>query len=147
MLSLAGDVAGLRILDAGCGGGHYAAELVGRGAEVVAVDGSATLVRHARALLGDRADVRQHDLDAPLKFAADTMVVGLISSPHLTSAPRLRHEHRQAGPGIEPAMPVFAQVPPFLRARRRRPCARPPGRGPGHTTAAPARCPGTRRAG
>lgn len=42
MLTLAGDVAGLRILDAGCGGGHYAAELVGRGADVVAVDGSAT---------------------------------------------------------------------------------------------------------
>src|SRR6185295_18675175 len=71
MLTLAGAVAGLRILDAGCGGGHYAAELADRGAEVVAVDGSATLVGHTRALLGDRAEIRQHDLDAPLTFAAD----------------------------------------------------------------------------
>ncbi|GGO76695.1 hypothetical protein GCM10012289_54630 [Nonomuraea cavernae] len=49
MLELAGDVAGARILDVGCGAGHYATELLARGAEVVGVDGSATLLDHARA--------------------------------------------------------------------------------------------------
>ena len=87
MLTLAGDVAGLRVLGAGCGGGHYAAELVGRGAEVVAVDGSATLVGHARALLGDRAEVLHHDLDAPLEFAAAASFDGVVCAlvlHHLT---------------------------------------------------------------
>ncbi|MEU4381795.1 class I SAM-dependent methyltransferase [Micromonospora echinofusca] len=87
MLTLASDVAGLRILDAGCGGGHYAAELVRRGAEVVAVDGSAALVRHARALLGDRAEIQQHDLDTPLEFAADASFDGVVCAlvlHHLT---------------------------------------------------------------
>jgi len=98
MLTLAGDVAGLRILDAGCGGGHYAAELVGRGAEVVAVDGSATLVGHARALLGDHAEVRQHDLDAPLAFAADASFDGVVCAlvlHHLTDRARFLGEVRR----------------------------------------------------
>ncbi|WP_375425448.1 class I SAM-dependent methyltransferase [uncultured Friedmanniella sp.] len=63
MLSLIGDVAGQRILDAGCGAGHYARALVERGASVLGIDGSATLVSHSRARPGNRAEVRQHDLD------------------------------------------------------------------------------------
>jgi 2-polyprenyl-3-methyl-5-hydroxy-6-metoxy-1,4-benzoquinol methylase len=37
-LNLLGDVAGLRVLDAACGPGLYAAELAGRGAEVIGFD-------------------------------------------------------------------------------------------------------------
>ncbi|WP_199815590.1 methyltransferase domain-containing protein [Streptomyces griseus] len=44
-----GDVSGLRVLDLGCGAGHYADELLRRGAgRVVGVEGSETLRRAAR---------------------------------------------------------------------------------------------------
>lgn len=72
MLELVGDVVGLRVLDAGCGPGHYAEELLARGADVVAVDGAAAMVELARARLGDRAEVRHVDLNGPLPFADDT---------------------------------------------------------------------------
>jgi SAM-dependent methyltransferase len=72
MLKLAGNVAGLRVLDLGCGAGHYAAELLDRGAaEVVGVEGSDTLLSAARARLGDRAELHQHDLEQPLTFLHD----------------------------------------------------------------------------
>jgi SAM-dependent methyltransferase len=89
MLALAGDVAGLRVLDVGCGAGHYAAALAERGAAVVGVDGSAELLEHARvrtggtivgaepgsgavaSLGGTPVELRQHDLETPLDFAAD----------------------------------------------------------------------------
>lgn len=66
MLQLAGNVSGKHILDAGCGAGHYAADLVESGATVVGVEGSAVLVAHAQARLGDRAEIRQHDLNTSL---------------------------------------------------------------------------------
>jgi SAM-dependent methyltransferase len=72
MVKLAGNVAGLRVLDLGCGAGHYAAELLDRGAaEVVGVEGSETLLSAARARLGDRAELHQHDLEQPLTFLPD----------------------------------------------------------------------------
>ena len=78
MLALAGDVAGLRILDVGCGAGHYAAELLARGAEVVGIDGSATLLSHARDRLGDRAELRLHDAEQPLDFIDDASLDGAL---------------------------------------------------------------------
>jgi len=78
MLNLIGEVAGKRILDAGCGAGHYAAALVERGASVLGVEGSAELVAHARARLGDRAEVRQHDLNTPLDIVADAAFDGVL---------------------------------------------------------------------
>jgi SAM-dependent methyltransferase len=71
MLELAGDVAGLRILDIGCGPGYYASALTERGATVLGIDGSAELLEHARARTGGAAELRQHDLETPLDFAAD----------------------------------------------------------------------------
>src|SRR5438067_807321 len=56
VLALAGDVTGLRVLDAGCGPGLYAAEFVARGAKVAAVDASAAMVELARERLGPAAD-------------------------------------------------------------------------------------------
>ena len=52
MLGLLGDVTGLRVLDAGCGAGSLAAELVARGASVVGVDLSPRMVAAARARVG-----------------------------------------------------------------------------------------------
>ncbi|MFJ9681945.1 class I SAM-dependent methyltransferase [Streptomyces sp. NPDC101194] len=78
MLALAGDVAGLKVLDVGCGAGHYAAELLAGGAEVVGIDGSATLLGHARERLGDRAELRMHDAEKPLDFIDDASFDGIV---------------------------------------------------------------------
>ena len=48
MLEMLGDVSGKHILDLGCGEGGYARELKRRGADIIGVDGSETLVRIAR---------------------------------------------------------------------------------------------------
>ena len=95
MLDLIGDVAGHRVLDAGCGAGHYAMAMVERGASVLGVDGSATLVGHTRTRLGARAEVRQHDLDTPLDFLADATFDGVVCAlvlHHLRSRPQFLQE-------------------------------------------------------
>lgn len=98
MLALAGDVAGLKILDVGCGAGHYAAELLAGGAEVVGIDGSATLLSHARERLGDRAELRMHDAEKPLDFIDDASFDGVVCAlmlHHITDRPRLLGELRR----------------------------------------------------
>ncbi|WP_433802763.1 class I SAM-dependent methyltransferase [Actinomycetospora sp. CA-084318] len=79
LLDLAGDVSGLDVLDLGCGPGVTTAALVGRGARVTGVDGSAPLLAHARGL-SDAAFV-VHDLADPLPFpdgSFDLVVAGLV---------------------------------------------------------------------
>ena len=81
VLAHAGDVGGLRVLDAGCGPGLYTEELVRRGADVVAVDGSDAMVRLAERRVGEAAQVLRADLDAPLPFADeqfDLVVCALV---------------------------------------------------------------------
>jgi SAM-dependent methyltransferase len=81
VLELAGDVAGLRVLDAGCGPGLYSEELLARSAEVVALDRSPAMVELARRRLGSKAHVVQADLAEPLPFAAgefDLVVCALV---------------------------------------------------------------------
>jgi len=48
MMEMLGDVSGRRILDLGCGEGGYSRQLKRRGANLIGVDGSETLVRIAR---------------------------------------------------------------------------------------------------
>ncbi|MGW5160762.1 class I SAM-dependent methyltransferase [Nonomuraea wenchangensis] len=72
MLELAGDVAGRRILDAGCGAGPLFAALRDRGAVVTGVDASAGMLELARRRLGADADLRVVDLAGPLPFPDDT---------------------------------------------------------------------------
>jgi SAM-dependent methyltransferase len=102
MLELVGDIAGRRVLDAGCGPGLYAEELVSRGADVVAVDGSAEMVRLARRRLDGRATVIQADLDRRLPFEDaefDLLVCALVIS-HLDSREAfLREAFRVLRPG------------------------------------------------
>ncbi|MEU0299373.1 class I SAM-dependent methyltransferase [Streptomyces sp. NPDC006175] len=98
MLALAGEVAGLRILDVGCGAGHYAAELLAAGAEVVGIDGSATLLGHARERLGDRAELHVHDAETPLDFIDDSSFDGVVCAlvfHHIADRPRLLGELRR----------------------------------------------------
>ena len=71
MLALAGDVAGRRILDAGCGSGPLFAALGDRGAIVTGFDKSAAMVELARRRLGDDADLLVAELGSPLPFPDD----------------------------------------------------------------------------
>jgi len=48
MLEMLGDVSGRQVLDLGCGEGGYARQLKRRGANVIGIDGSETLIRIAR---------------------------------------------------------------------------------------------------
>ena len=72
MLALAGDVAGRRILDAGCGAGPLFAALRDRGAIVTGIDKSAGMVGLARRRLGDDADLQVAELGNVLPFPDDT---------------------------------------------------------------------------
>lgn len=80
ILRLLGDVAGNRILDAGCGSGQTIVALTQRGAEVTGFDLSAAMIEIARRSLPE-ADLRVHDLAEPLPWGAatfDTVVASLV---------------------------------------------------------------------
>ena len=67
-LALAGDVAGRRILDAGCGSGPLFAALRDRGAIVSGFDKSTGMLEVARRRLGPDTDLRVADLASPLPY-------------------------------------------------------------------------------
>jgi SAM-dependent methyltransferase len=69
VLAALGPVHGLQVLDAACGPGLYAAELVARGAIVTAFDASPVMVELARARIADQAQVGQAVLGQPLPYA------------------------------------------------------------------------------
>jgi SAM-dependent methyltransferase len=80
-LALAGDVAGRRVLDAGCGSGPLFAALRDRGAVVTGFDKSTKMLEIARRRLGDGADLRVADLGRPLPFpdgAFDDVIASLV---------------------------------------------------------------------
>ncbi len=72
MLSLAGDVTGRHILDAGCGSGPLAAALRDRGAIVSGFDVSAAMIELARRRLGEDSDLIVANLAEPLPYAEAT---------------------------------------------------------------------------
>jgi ubiquinone/menaquinone biosynthesis C-methylase UbiE len=81
ILDLAGDVAGRRILDVGCGAGPLLAALRERGAVVTGVDSSTKMLELARQRLGDGADLHPADLSSPLSFpdgAFDDVIACLV---------------------------------------------------------------------
>lgn len=72
-LDLLGEVAGRRVLDAACGPGLYAAELTGRGAEVIGFDQSPRMVELSRQRV-PAAEFRVHDLADPIDWMPDASV-------------------------------------------------------------------------
>lgn len=70
-IALLGDVAGLRLLEVGCGAGVLTAWLVERAAVVTAFDISHEMVALAKKVVGDQAVIWVADLGQPLSFAAD----------------------------------------------------------------------------
>lgn len=91
-LSLLPDVVGAHVLDAGCGSGFYAEQLIRLGASVIAVDGSPEMARHAESRLAQlgllesggegraRVSVYTADLTQPLSFIDSASVDGVLSA-------------------------------------------------------------------
>jgi SAM-dependent methyltransferase len=101
-LSLLGDVAGLRVLDAGCGAGAHAALLVERGATVTGVDQSAAMIEIASERLSENARFLQADLGEPLPFQDglfDAVLASLVMHYLRDWEPTLRELHRVLVPG------------------------------------------------
>jgi ubiquinone/menaquinone biosynthesis C-methylase UbiE len=102
ILALAGDVAGRRILDVGCGSGPLSEALRDRGAIVTGFDKSAGMLELARRRLGDGADLQVADLGSPLPFpdgAFDDVVASLVLHYLQDWGPALAELHRVLKPG------------------------------------------------
>ena len=102
ILALAGDVAGLRILDAGCGSGPLFAALRDRGAIVTGFDSSTGMLEQARQRLGDGADLQVADLGSPLPFpdgAFDDVIAALVLHYLQDWGPALAELRRVLTPG------------------------------------------------
>lgn len=101
--SLVPDVDGDRVLDAGCGTGFYTEWLLDEGADVVGMDVSEEMLRHAAERVGDRATFHRADLGEPLEFAADGSFDGVVSALALDYVEDLRRPfgefHRILRPG------------------------------------------------
>ena len=115
-LSLLPDVNGKRVLDAGCGPGVYAEWLVAHGGIVVAFDANEKMVALAKQRLGEKVQVLQANLEAPLDFLADTSFDGVISPLVMDYVklwePVFREFHRVLKPG---GYLVFSMEHPYMK--------------------------------
>jgi ubiquinone/menaquinone biosynthesis C-methylase UbiE len=99
-------IAGLQVLDAGCGGGRTSSWLVEQGAEVVGLDASPELLRLARERLPSTSFVLG-DLAEPLPFedgSFDVAVASLVMHYLRDWAPALR-ELRRVLPEVRERFP------------------------------------------
>jgi SAM-dependent methyltransferase len=102
ILVLAGDVAGRRILDAGCGSGPLMAALRDQGAIVTGFDRSAGMLELARRRLGEDADLQVADLSSPLPFpdgTFDDVIASLVLHYLEDWGPALTELRRVLKPG------------------------------------------------
>ncbi len=120
---LGADLRGKRVLDAGCGTGALAVEAARRGAEVVAIDLSPTLVDLARERLpedlvnaphGGRIDFRSGDMLDPSLGHFDH-VVGMDSLIHYQPADVLRVLSSLADRTHDSILFTFAPKTPLLQ--------------------------------
>ena len=109
------DMHGMRLLDAGCGTGALAVEAAGRGAEVVAIDLSPTLVGVARdrAPAGLRIDWRSGDMTDPALGRFD-YAVGMDSLIHYCAADMARVAAQLAALAGTAVLFTFAPRTPLL---------------------------------
>ena len=102
-IALLGDVAGLDVLEVGCGAGPLTAYLVAHGAAVTATDVSAEMVRLARTQVGDRATFHVTSIEKPMSFARDhsyDLIVGSLVMHYVRDwEPVLREFRRVLRPG------------------------------------------------
>ena len=102
VLDALGPVDGLDVLDAACGPGFYAEELVARGARVSGFDASTAMVELARQRLGDRVELRRAVLGEALPYPDDTVDAAVYAlAIHYVADERAayRELHRIVRPG------------------------------------------------
>ena len=101
--SLLPELAGKRVLDAGCGPGHYAKWMIEQGAQVVGIDLTPRMLELARAQLGKDVELHQADLNEPLPFLDDDsfdVVLSALVCDYIRDWRRLFKEyHRVLRPG------------------------------------------------
>lgn len=78
-LSLMPDVAGIQVLDAGCGAGFYTKWFLQHGAQVIGIDFSENMVNYSKALVKNEAEILLADLNQPLDMIPDHSI-DLINS-------------------------------------------------------------------
>lgn len=115
MIAMLGDVAGKRVLEAGCGSGMLASWLAGHGATVPGFDGSLEMAALARERLGAGAAIHVADLARPLTFAAarsfDLVTACLVLHYVRDWAAVFREFRRVLAPG---GRVVFSTHHPFM---------------------------------
>jgi SAM-dependent methyltransferase len=115
-LGILGDVAGLDVLELGCGGAQWSRNLARRGARVTGIDNSEGQLRHARRVCAG-TDVRLVHGDAealPFPGEAFDLVMSDHGAPNFTeAAPMLAEVARVLRPG---GRFVFNTTTPMLEA-------------------------------
>lgn len=103
ILALGGDVRGQRVLDVGCAAGALSAALVQRGADVLGIDASRTMIQLAERRLGGRARFRVADIARPLDFlptgSIDLVAASLVMHYLRDWDPTLGEFRRVLAPG------------------------------------------------
>lgn len=104
MLGLIGPMAGLRVIDLGCGHGSYVEAALQQGAtHVVGIDGSSQMCQIARERTGGRAEILCADLARPLDMLAPAsfdLVISALALHHLADWGHVMGEiHRILCPG------------------------------------------------
>lgn len=115
------DVAGKRVLDAGCGIGEYVGWFLERGADAVGVDASGRALAVARERFGDEATFHRADLAEPLDVAAEggfDLVFCNLVLDHVEDWRPVLAEFRRILTA-DGAL-VFSTIHPFRRYRRHR---------------------------
>ncbi len=79
-LSLFPSVTGKKVLDAGCAAGWYSEWLIEKGANVIALDFSPSMIEMTRRRIGDKADIIRADLNEPLNFIDNKSIDIIVSS-------------------------------------------------------------------
>jgi SAM-dependent methyltransferase len=80
IISVAGDLKGKRVLDAGCGPGRHSKKLIAGGARLVGIDISAEMVKLARAHCGGAGEFYRADFErAEFKPASFDLIVASLS--------------------------------------------------------------------
>ncbi len=98
VIAEAGPVAGLRVLDLGCGTGRHALRFASEGAQVTAVDFSEAMLAEAKGKPNaDRVRFLTHDLRQPLPidYEFDLVVCGLVLE-HIKDLPEFYRELARA---------------------------------------------------
>lgn len=102
-LNLFEDVKGKVVLDAACGPGKYAEILVGRGATVVGVDNSESMIKYAKERRLEGGTFYVHDIEDAFTFCDDgsfDVILCALAMHYIKHwDPTIREFHRMLKPG------------------------------------------------